>query len=534
MNFFPFLPLIACLGLCGALPARAETFYVSPSGDDAHPGTSPGTAWKTTDRINQTAFAAGDVILFEGGQVFRGPVKFNRHDQGTAEAPIKVGSYRLDEAGFATIQASRGRGIDIYNTSGLHIANLRVVGSGSMLNRASGIIVHTSRPEGASHIRIDHVEVSGFGKHGISLGAWKTQNGYSDVRITHCSTHDNRRTGILSWGPWGTGIYAHRDIYIGYCEAFNTKWGSGITLSSVQGGVVERSIAHNNGEKFSGAAGIWAWDSDNILFQFNESYQNRTVGVDGDGFDFDGGVTNSVMQYNYSHDNDAAGFLLAQYSGAPQAMNNIIIRYNISENDCRKKGYGAIHVWNGEGTHRISDVQIYQNTIYLGAAPLAEPSAIAVASPTQAVTVRNNLFYTSGGGKTLVSVVSDQVGITFQCNAYWSGNAPFQVNWNGAVYNSMADWLNAAEDQERLDSVILAVHEDPKLANPGGGGTLRSTDDLTVLSAYKLKADSPLVRRGLNLLRTLGMDPGSHGFYGTPISLTSHPAIGAHASLKAM
>lgn len=84
-------------------------------------------------------------------------------------------------------------------------------------------------------------------------------------------------------------------------------------------------------------AGIWAWDSNNILLQFNESYANRTIGVDGDGFDFDGGVTNSVMQYNYSHDNDAAGFLLAQYAFAPQAMKNIVIRYNISENDCRRK-----------------------------------------------------------------------------------------------------------------------------------------------------------------------------------------------------
>ena len=45
--------------------------------------------------------------------------------------------------------------------------------------------------------------------------------------------------------------------------------------------------------------------------------------MDGVGFDFDGGVTNSVMQYNYSHDNDAAGFLRAQYAFAPQPMKNI-------------------------------------------------------------------------------------------------------------------------------------------------------------------------------------------------------------------
>lgn len=532
INFY-FLLIFLCLGLSGASNASASTFYVSPQGDDSRSGTSPEDAWRTATKVNRVGFSAGDAILFEGGHTFAGPVKLGHADQGTAEAPIVVSSYRLEEAGPATIDGGEGRGIDIYNASGIHISHLKVIGSGADTNHASGIIVHTSREEGAHHIRIDHVEVSGFGKHGISIGAWKTRTGYKDVQITRCTSHDNRRTGIFSWGPWGAGIYAHSGISIGYCEAYNMKGGSGITLSSVNGGVVERTTAHDNGEEFSGAAGIWAWDSNDILFQFNESYRNRTTCVDGDGFDFDGGVTNSVMQYNYSHDNDAAGFLLAQYPGAPQAMRNIIIRYNISENDCRKKGYGAIHVWNGEITDRISQVQIYQNTIYLGSSSLDQPSAIAVASPTQSVAVRNNLFFTSGG-EALVSVVPDQDEITFQNNAYWSGDAPFLVSWKGVSYNSLNAWLDAAVTQERLGEEILAVNADPMLVSPGGGGTLRNADDLSALSAYKLKPGSPLARRGLDLLGTFGIDPGDSGFFGDPISLTTRPAIGAHVSLTTL
>lgn len=533
MRFFSPLPALLLFWFCYTSNAGATTFYVSLTGDDFHSGASPENAWKTVAKVNQYSFSAGDAVLFEGGKTFHGPVNFSGNDQGTAENPIVVSSYHLQKEGPATINAGRGRGIDVYGTSGMHISNLKIVGDGPDKNHASGIIVHTSRPEGAAHIKIDHVDVSGFGKHGISIGAWKTKTGYRDVRITHCSTHDNLKTGIFSWGPWGTGIYAHTDIYIAYCEAFNMKGGSGITLSSVNGGVIERSIAHHNGEEFSGAAGIWAWDSNDILLQFNESYRNMTTDADGDGFDFDGGITNSVMQYNYSHDNDAAGFLLAQYNGAPQAMKNIVIRYNISENDCRKKGYGAIHVWNGEHTDRISEVQIYQNTIYLGPSPLDAPSAIAVVSPTKSVAVRNNLFYTSGG-PALVSVVPNQDGIKFQSNAYWSDNDPFQVNWKGTTYNSLAAWLEAANQQERLGSVILAVHADPMLANPGGGGTLGFTKDISTLSAYKLKADSPLAFRGINLLSTFGINPGKHGFFGTPITLTTRPAIGAHVSLTAM
>ena len=233
--------------------------------------------------------------------------------------------------------------------------------------------------------------------------------------ITRCTAHDNLLTGIFTWGPWVPGIYAHRGIRISDCLTYGMKGGSGITLSSVDGGTVERCVARDNGAEYSGAAGIWAWDSTNILFQFNESYRNRSNGVDGDGFDFDGGVTNSVMQYYYSHDNEAASFLLAQYPSAPRRMRNLTIRHNISENDCSKLNYGAIHVWNSEDPGWISDVHIYHNTIYL-ASPAEKPphglpgplnavftslgiepgspkqrSAITVSSPTKAVSIHGNL-----------------------------------------------------------------------------------------------------------------------------------------------
>ena len=540
--------------LCGfsAVPLNAATFYVSPSGDNGRSGLSPERAWRTLAEVNRRTFQPGDRILLEGGETFHGPLRLDVHDGGDADRPLRIGSYPGGEK--ATILAGEGRGIDVFNTSGLHIAGLKIVGAGPDVNTRSGILLLSSRESGAGNVWIDDVEISGFGKYGVSLGAWKTNAGYRNVRITRSSTHDNLRAGIFTWGPWGPGIYAHRGIYVGGCKAYHMKGGSGITLSSVDGGIVERCVAHNNGAEFSGAAGIWAWDSNDILFQFNESYENRTIGVDGDGFDFDGGVTNSVMQYNYSHDNDAAGFLLAQYAFAPQPMNNIIIRYNISENDCRKLAYGAIHVWNGEDTHRISNVQIYQNTIYLAPAagkkqrafsgPLRaalkalglvddsdyKRSAIAVVSPTRSVVVHNNLFFTSGG-ETLVSVVGEQEDIRFLSNAYWSDGQQFQVDWAGRVFKSFSAWLDAAHDQERIGSRILGILTDPQLAGPGTGGTLGDPDLLHTLTGYKLRNGSPLSGRGLNLSNIPGIDPGRHGFFGSPLSPETSPAIGANIAV---
>ena len=546
-KFMAGMASVCCVAaLCSA---RAAVYHISPDGDDLQSGLSPESAWQTVGRVNAAMFAPGDQILFEGGKIFPGPVKFDKADGGSPENPVLVSSYNL-ELGRAIILGGEGRGIDVYNTTGLHITDLKVVGDGAKENLLSGISLLSTTEGGASHVEIERVEVSGFGRHGISIGAWKTVAGYRNVRISNCSTHNNWRTGVFTWGPWGAGIYAHRKIYIGDTEAYKMKGGSGLTFSSVDGGIIERCIVHNNGEEYSGGAGIWAWDSNDILFQYNESYENRTTGVDGDGFDFDGGVTNSIMQYNYSHDNDAAGYLLAQYKYAPQAMNNIIIRYNISENDCRKKAYGAIHVWNGDEGDRIQNIHIYQNTVYLTPQPKTqrslisrklravmqavglvqapfEPSAIAVISPTTSVSVYNNIFYTTKGGR-LVKVVEGQDRILFKNNAYWADNGPFNVRWMGEEYKTLAAWLKGAKDQERNGARILAINENPKLIAPGTGGTLGRAELLTTLEGYKLQSDSPLVGRGLDILQTFGVDPGSKGFFGKAIPTDLPPAIGAH------
>jgi hypothetical protein len=93
--------------------------------------------------------------------------------------------------------------------------------------------------------------------------------------------------------------------------------GSGIVLGSVNNATIERSLAYNNGWLCTapeGPVGIWTYDSNNVTIQFNESHHNRTGGpADGGGFDLDQNTSNSRLQYNYSHDNEGAGFLL--YTG---------------------------------------------------------------------------------------------------------------------------------------------------------------------------------------------------------------------------
>lgn len=505
--------------------AVAATFYVSPDGDDRRSGLSPAEAWCSVEKINTLSLRAGDCVLLEGGKKHWGSIQLDADDGGTADAPVRIGSYRLREAGRAIVESGNDSGIHALNTGGLLIENLNIVGSGARSNQKSGIALYTTSPEGRAHLRVLNVSVSGFGRHGLSLGAWKTNRGYSDVQISRSRFHDNLKTGIMTWGPWGKGIYAHRRIHIDHCHAYRMNGGSGITLSSVDGGVVEHCVAHHNGREFSGAAGIWAWDSNDILFQYNESFSNKTLGVDGDGFDFDGGVTNSVMQYNYSHDNDAAGFLLAQYEYAPQPMSNIVVRYNISENDCRKKGYGAIHVWNGDKPGSIENVAIYNNTVYLGKSTGDEPSAVAIVSPTGKIMLANNLFVTEGGGK-LISLAATAAHVWFSGNGYWTNGGPVCVDWRGRNYSSIARWLLAEKEQERIGTKAAAVFADPHLLKPGMAGPIDGRDFRAALAPYRLAPHSPMLTGGINLSE-YGLEPGSHCLFGNPI--LERESIGAYA-----
>jgi hypothetical protein len=206
------------------------------------------------------------------------------------------------------------------------------------------------------------------------------------VRIEQSLVCENARNGLCVYGEWSreSKAYAHADVVIHSVTAhrnsgiagLNRKHsGSGIILADVDGGRIERCVASDNGwrcdSREGGPVGIWTHDSNAVVIQHNRSSRNRTGGrFDGGGFDLDGGVTNSVMQYNYSHDNEGAGFLLAQYESARPFFGNVV-RHNVSWNDGRRNSYGAIHLFGD-----MADTKIYDNRIYLPASEEAERVAI--------------------------------------------------------------------------------------------------------------------------------------------------------------
>lgn len=454
------LLLAVCLG--AASPASAADFHVSTAGSDANAGTAD-APWRTLARVNGLTLRPGDRVLLRGGDTFDGRLVLDAQDAGAPDAPITITSYGT---GRATIRSGRSAGINAYNTSGVRIANVIVSGDGT--GTTSGIVFYADLPGSVKlpFIRIESVEVSGFGKDGIEIGSWNGTTGFRDVRITSAWTHGNARSGIL---VYARQPLAHQDVYVGYSRAFGnpgiptatTNTGSGIVLGGVDGGTIEWSSAWNNGARntaVGGPVGIWAYDSSRILIQHNQSYDNRTASTaDGGGFDLDQNVSQSILQYNYSRGNDGAGYLLAQGPDTDAHRGNVI-RYNISEDDGRRNSYGGIEVWG-----RISGARIHHNTIRVSPARTGRPSGIRIwnggveTRRASDVLVHDNVIVTTGG-LPLVEVSptqSSSTAIRFEQNLYDASGSGFTVLWNGGTYLSLAAWRQTG--QETRDGVSVGT-----------------------------------------------------------------------------
>jgi hypothetical protein len=70
MNFCKSI-VFACALVLAATPLLATTYYVSPAGNDAYPGTSQTTPWKTIAHVNSARFNSGDSVLFLAGGTWR-------------------------------------------------------------------------------------------------------------------------------------------------------------------------------------------------------------------------------------------------------------------------------------------------------------------------------------------------------------------------------------------------------------------------------------------------------------------------------
>jgi len=514
------------------LLSNNSTFYVDPTnGNDANNGKSPGTAWKTTTKVNAATYNPGATILFLGGSTFSS--SFVSLTNTNTPGPITLGSYG---SGQATISSGNSNeAVKCVNIPGVTVQNLICTGGGNLVNTTAGINIQNSlggntKLQGPS---ISGCTVSGYGANGINVEGTSGTAGFNSVYIggnivhdcTGTSTSTNVTAGIrVSSVPgYGSGISApsHTNVTITGNTVYNCtgkagvakSTGSGITVSQTATATLQYNEAYSSGGSSTssdGPVGIWAYDATGITIQYNEAHHMQTgSGPDGGGFDLDGGVTNSTLQYNYSHDNAGPGIMIYSYNDGTVTTNSgNVARFNIGQND----GKGLVI-----GGSTMSGSKAYNNTIFNA----ANTVFFADTSGYDTV-VANNIFYSQSPTAAKVIDVPTPSTIAFTGNDYY-GNGTF--NYNGTNHSTFSAWQTAS-GQEKISAVNVGLTSNPSLYVPGGGVNITGYNP-TKLMAYNLQSGSAMIGAGVNLSTQYSIDQGATDFYGASLGGVYTPGAAA-------
>jgi hypothetical protein len=308
-------------------------------------------------------------------------------------------------------------------------------------------------------------------------------------------------------------------------------------MSSVQHLLIDNCLAYENGafnnSSAGGPVGIWMWVCKDAVIEHCESHHNHAgLDKDGGGFDIDGGCSNCAIQYNYSHDNEGAGYLLAEYgAGLPFANNTV--RFNISQNDGRKNGYGGIGFWGVSKAFKVNNTYVYNNTVYINDTGLVNgtPAAVlAMGNNFSHVLLTNNVFITGGKARMLNSDTPlDTAAIYFVRNNYYATNGSYAFNYNKAILQGINQWFKADDFQETYHGTPTADTSNPHYISAGGGNTPETVIvSMRGLAAYRLRPGTT-VPTGINLEKNFGIDVGLSDFYGSALTHANSNIIGAVA-----
>jgi Right handed beta helix region len=545
-------------------------YFNSATGNDANDCRSAANACKTIAKAMLHTYAPGEKLLFVGS--FAGNLTMTPKtvpSLGDPAKPIIIGS--MDPANRATITAKVGGEtgiVQISGVSGVTVTDLILRGpatatagtmprGGVMVQNPSsrqirGLIIRNSDIGGiaryeASRNRSDPNIQGDFGANIFIAGSPGT-GGISDVLIENNDVHGlNGVTSYDDTGIAGFGGQPITNITVRGNRVYDIgggppglppgraypPMGDGIQANGWSNVLIEHNVVHDVGANMKncgGPAGILTINVDGALIQFNEVYNVQPAprydnGCDWIGIDLDNNTINSVVQYNYTHDNFNSGLYIFDVSGT---ANNLTLRYNISENDSwgGYLGFGAIAI----SVSGAPNVYIYGNTTFNNrtySGPLYQNANQGAAAFSIAGNgnfgglIANNLF--------IVGPMNDGACGGFMARVYQPGwNPPVNIKnnhfhcvggwrWEGFWRNdflSGQDFSSIAAASSKFQSTTTG---DPMITAGGIGP-----------NGYVLKRGSPIIGAGTDY-RPLVPSPPTADYFGNSISAGA-PNIGADAA----
>ena len=524
MNYKPipvFKIIIILFNFCILLQtigkAQPKTIFLSSSGNDNNDGLTIKSAWKSLNKINSIDFKQGDSIKLEGGSIFNGSIQLTSNDNGSTRHPLILTSFGK---GKAIVNGGKGEAIFAVNSSNIKITSIVFKGDGVEYNKGNGIHFYSDDSINApGNINVNDCEVSGFSGFGILFGCDDNLSvkGFNNVQITHTNVTENGQGGISSYGSYLS--YQHSNFYIAWCKAFRNQGivvetknhtGNGIVMAQVNGLLIEHCEAYENGvdnrSTAGGPVGIWVWMCNNALIQYCSSHHNYAgVTKDGGGFDIDGGSSNCIVQYNLSYNNEGAGYLLAEFGAALPFTNNVI-RFNASVNDGRKNGYGAITLWGVNSAHRVTNTDVYNNTIYVDDKSIVNgtPAAInLIGRHFENVVIANNIFVTNGNVNIFYSDTNiERSSCWLLNNNYYSYSSQYSLVCGKTKFTSVKNWMDKNDEQENLGSKRTYHIVDPLFISKEFTKSVSAADPRQPIDInnFALHKNSPLKKSKLLLM----------------------------------
>ena len=491
---------VATAGRLRPPPPRGARAYYVDCGATAEGDGSVRRPFDSLADANALVLAPGDQLLFRRGTVCTGMLA----PQGSGEPgwPIWIGAYgfgplprivgsgddavRLADASHAVLQSldvsnpgdalATRRGVHVVASGAVvedvTVRNLWIHDVGGDLRKDSG---------GSGGIQVD--AVSGGRFDGLRLLANRIENvSRSGIFIVGASGGARPRAG-QPWPEASTGVWVSGN-------RLEHLAGDGIVSTGTDGAVLEHNVVvdgNQAGTEWTGPspvcdAGIWTFGANSTLIQYNEVSQMEFNGCDGTGYDVDYEQDGTVVQYNYSHDNEGGFILLCTDAETRSAE----VRYNLSLDDATTLNVAPCAIQSGN-IGSLSGIRFYNNT-FVASKPVATLELFPIAS----LIAPGNFQF-----KNNIVVATEPQTDPLECGNDCTNNLFFQMPPSGTA----------------------AVVGDPQFVDSSRRGAGR----LWVGSAFRLQGGSPAIGAGVLI-------PGapSRDYFGDPVPTDAPPSAGIY------
>ena len=402
-----------------------------------------GEPWNSLDSVAVHVFEPGDSLLFHRGATCHGAL--TTQGSGTREAPVVVDAYGPLEAGYPVIAGGGVRdAVLLENQEYWHIRNLEITNT----DQAGR---YTAARRGVTVLNVDQGKLSGIQLEGLYIhdvygegkkdlggsGAIQlevdtrdgvTRSWFDDTVVSGNRIEDVNRSGINMSTAWkcraemawdtpcdprqpGARPFTPSTGLVIRNNTLARVGGDGIVVQMNDGAIVESNhLSDGSSRSNAENAGIWVWNSDNTLFQYNVVTNSQKINQnDGTAWDADYGSRNTVFQYNLSYDNAGGGMFFCgcgnwKIEGLGFAT-DVVYRYNLSVGDGQAAELADIAGNSNANRFQflagVTDSSSYNNTIILpGALPPVSGGtghSLNGANDTgNSLLLANNLFVTTG------------------------------------------------------------------------------------------------------------------------------------------